>query len=143
MHPNSYTQLDTLPLTINGKLDVSALPKAVFEQRSTYAAPRNEQEQSICTIWQEVLNQGNIGIDDDFFAVGGNSLLVFQTIKTIQSRLGLTYTVRDFYTKKTIRALCENAFKTQKLSWEQETKLNPKVALCLKTRLSPPRNISY
>ncbi|MBN3573247.1 non-ribosomal peptide synthetase [Vibrio neptunius] len=134
MHPNSYTQLDTLPLTINGKLDVSALPKAVFEQRSTYAAPRNEQEQSICTIWQEVLNQGNIGIDDDFFAVGGNSLLVFQTIKTIQSRLGLTYTVRDFYTKKTIRALCENAFKTQKLSWEQETKLDPKVALLPKDK---------
>ncbi|MFS1932490.1 non-ribosomal peptide synthetase [Vibrio splendidus] len=127
MHPNSYTQLDSIPLTINGKVNVSALPKALFDQRSTYTEPRNAEEQSICNIWQEILNQEKVGIDDDFFAVGGNSLLVFQTIKTIQNRLGLVYTVRDFYTKKNIRALSENIYKAQKIVWAKETKLDPKI----------------
>lgn len=129
MHPNSYTQLSSLPLTINGKLNVSALPKASYDNRTMYVAPRDEREKLICNIWQEILHQENVGIDDDFFAIGGNSLLVFQTIKTIQNRLGALYTVRNFYTNKTIRALCESSHETKKIIWGQETKLDPNISV--------------
>lgn len=142
MHPSSYTQLDSLPLTINGKLNISALPKAQLEGLSTYSAPRNEQEQSICEIWQEILKQEQVGIDDDFFSIGGNSLLVFRTIKTIQSRLGLSYTVRDFYTNSTIRALCENLHQTKQLIWKQEVTLAPDITpLAVETISTSPRKI--
>jgi len=142
MHPSSYTQINSLPLTINGKLNISALPKSQLEGLSTYNAPRNEKEQSICDIWQEILNQERVGIDDDFFSIGGNSLLVFRTIKTIQSRLGLSYTVRDFYTNSTIRALCENLNQTKKLIWEQEVTLASDITpLAVKTTSMSPRQI--
>ncbi len=74
MVPTGYMQLETLPKTLNGKLDVKALPQPNIERISTYEAPVGELETALCAIFSEALNTENIGATDNFFAHGGTSL---------------------------------------------------------------------
>ncbi|WP_299005771.1 non-ribosomal peptide synthetase [uncultured Shewanella sp.] len=79
MVPMSFTQIDRIPLTLNGKLDRKALPEPEFISSETYVAPRNELEAQLCEIWRQVLfpeKQGleRVGIHDNFFRIGGDSI---------------------------------------------------------------------
>ncbi len=74
MVPASFTRLESVPLTLNGKLDRRALPEPVWVNRDSYVAPRNALETQLCAIWQEVLGLEQVGIEDNFFRIGGNSL---------------------------------------------------------------------
>ncbi len=81
MVPTSFVVLDAFPLTPNGKVDRRALPAPDVlrsELKSTYVAPRNEIERTIAAIWQEVLQVRKVGTRDNFFDLGGHSLLMVQ-----------------------------------------------------------------
>ncbi|AFZ33305.1 non-ribosomal peptide synthetase (plasmid) [Gloeocapsa sp. PCC 7428] len=104
MIPSQYVLLDSLPLTANGKIDRRALPVPQLTATSQdYVVPRTEVEQAIATIWQNALNVEKIGIHDDFFELGGNSLSATQVI-TQMRHLGMELTIRAFFEAPTIAA---------------------------------------
>ena len=78
MMPAFFTRVDAFPMTVNGKIDKKALPDpiATIETRATRAKPRTALESSIFAIWSHVLGHNNIGINDNFFHIGGTSLRV-------------------------------------------------------------------
>jgi amino acid adenylation domain-containing protein len=94
MIPAFFVFLDSLPLTPNGKTDRKALPepKALHpESQATYQAPQTDVEQTIATIWQDVLKLEKVGIHDNFLDMGGHSLLMAQ----VHSKLGETLSLDD------------------------------------------------
>lgn len=98
MVPAYFVQLEQIPLTPNGKADRKALPDVAADNlvRQDYVAPRNELEQQLVEIWQEVLRVERVGVTDNFFELGGHSLLIGQTINQMYKRLSQTVTFRDF-----------------------------------------------
>lgn len=105
--PAVMVTLPALPLTPNGKVDRRALP-APDETRPTlavpYVAPRSDTELRLAAIWAEVLRQDRVGIDDDFFALGGDSILSLQIVARA-ARAGLRLTSSAIFAHHTIAAL--------------------------------------
>lgn len=91
MVPTEVLQLPELPRTPNGKLDRAALPmpEAVRDQRSGRSSPTTPVEHALAQIWADVLGVSAIGRDDDFFALGGHSLLIVQLAARVRRELGL------------------------------------------------------
>ena len=110
MLPSAYVRLDSLPLTPNGKLDRKALPVPSFTDTRTYSAPENELQVRMCGIYADVLglNAAEIGIDDDFFRLGGNSILAIKLVNRLSLMLEIEVRVSDLFGCKTIRKLCNN-----------------------------------
>jgi acyl carrier protein len=77
MVPSAFIQLETLPLTINGKVDRKALSSCAPAPPSdvNHAAPRNAIEEALASIWSEVLHVSSVGVNDNFFDLGGDSIL--------------------------------------------------------------------
>jgi amino acid adenylation domain-containing protein len=96
MIPSIYISLKHFPLTINGKLDRHALPEPVFQAKEDYVEPRNDLERALCRLWQDTLHVEKVGIEDDFFALGGNSILAINVCTQINNRLGLSCHYFDF-----------------------------------------------
>ncbi|MCL9807005.1 amino acid adenylation domain-containing protein [Flavobacterium amniphilum] len=107
MVPAFYVALENMPLTPNGKIDRKALPGISGEDiiRKEYAAPRNQDEQKIVEIWQEVLGVEKVGITDNFFELGGHSLMVAQIINRLNKQLNKKVTFKDFFSNPTIESL--------------------------------------
>ena len=104
--PGVYVELESLPLTINGKLDKRALPNPEFSLSSgEYAAPTNEIEMEICKIWKKVLGLERVGITDNFFSIGGNSILAIQLSYRMSKALGYDLKVADLFRLKSIDRL--------------------------------------
>jgi thioesterase domain-containing protein len=101
MIPSAFVILDEMPLTINGKLDRRALPSpdgARPRLEKSYVAPRNELESLLAEIWRQVLRIEAVGVDDDFFALGGDSIKGAIFINELQERLGeIIHVVAIFY----------------------------------------------
>ena len=74
----------------------------------TYLAPRNELERDLVRIWKEVLNVPQVSISDDFFALGGSSLLVTRVITQVKKSLDLEIPVRDFFANPTIISIARH-----------------------------------
>jgi amino acid adenylation domain-containing protein len=107
MVPSAFVVLDALPLTPNGKVDRAALPAPAGERQTgeVYAAPRSVLEQRIAAIWREVLGVERVGVLDNFFDLGGNSLLLMQLHSLLTERLGREVPVTDLFGFPTVRAL--------------------------------------
>ena len=92
MLPALWVNLESMPLTPNGKIDRKALPDPDTSGLliNKYVAPRNEIEAKLAEIWQEVLEVDRIGIHDDFFKLGGNSLLALRMVSFIERNLLLS-----------------------------------------------------
>ncbi|UWG97967.1 amino acid adenylation domain-containing protein [Dehalobacter sp. DCM] len=108
MIPAHFVILDSLPLTSNGKVDRKALPEPDIgaEHKLAYIPPRNELEGKLAFLWQETLKITQVGIDDDFFALGGDSLAVLEVLSGLfPNDWGLS--AQDFYDFPTIRKLSE------------------------------------
>ena len=104
MVPTAYLQLDEMPLTPNGKIDRKRLTDARLMQRQEYQAPANEAEQTYCDIFAGILHLERVGATDNFFDLGGTSLLVTQvTIDAAQKGIGLSY--GDVFANPTPREL--------------------------------------
>lgn len=106
MIPSSFVVLEQLPLTANGKLDRSALPAPDLDAqpRRQYEAPQGEVEEILAGIWQGLLRVERVGRHDNFFALGGHSLLIVQMLERLR-RVGLTAEVRSVFESATLAAL--------------------------------------
>ncbi|MBU2703324.1 amino acid adenylation domain-containing protein [Sporomusaceae bacterium BoRhaA] len=107
MVPVYFTQLNKLPVTSNGKIDRRALPQPdewrVSEEK--YTAPRNKADERIQDVWQEILGLDRIGIDDNFFVLGGNSLKAIQVVAKLA--LDFEIGINDLFQSQTIRKLSD------------------------------------
>ncbi|MFC8419577.1 amino acid adenylation domain-containing protein [Streptomyces sp. NPDC057236] len=104
MVPAAFVPLDALPMTVNGKLDRRALPAPDFSSASTGRAPRDEREATLCAVMAEVLALRTVGIDDDFFDLGGDSIISIQLVSRLRTA-GLVLTARDVFRHKTVAAM--------------------------------------
>ncbi|MBT2393898.1 amino acid adenylation domain-containing protein [Streptomyces sp. ISL-1] len=101
MVPSFFVVLDELPLTINGKLDRKALPAPQAGASPADGAPRTPREDVLCSLFAEVLGLPEVGVDDDFFALGGHSMLAMRLIARIRTELGLRAAVSDLFRNPT------------------------------------------
>ncbi|MCA7011679.1 amino acid adenylation domain-containing protein, partial [Dickeya dadantii] len=106
MVPSAYVQLNALPLTPNGKVDRKALPAPDDGDfaRTDYEAPQSTTEQTLATIWQELLGIERIGRQDHFFELGGHSLLAITLIERLR-RAGYALAVSELFKQPTLAAL--------------------------------------
>jgi amino acid adenylation domain-containing protein/non-ribosomal peptide synthase protein (TIGR01720 family) len=104
MIPSHFTMLDKLPLTPNGKIDRKALPTPELNFTETYEAPRNDIEQQLAQIWSSLLKLTNISIHDNFFSLGGDSILSIQIVARAR-QAGLHFTPRDLFEHQTVAEL--------------------------------------
>ncbi|MGE0863602.1 MAG: amino acid adenylation domain-containing protein [Vicinamibacterales bacterium] len=106
MVPAFFQRIERMPLTDNGKIDRERLPAIESEARSvTAVAAANETEAALVTAWQEVLGRAPIGVQDDFFDLGGHSLHAAKLAFLVHERLGVALPFTAFFETPTIRAL--------------------------------------
>ena len=107
MVPAAFIGLTELPLTTNGKVDRSRLPhpSTVANTGRPYVAPRTNRERVLAAIWEELFQRDRIGIDDDFFALGGHSLRAMSLIQRIHQSLGLEVSLAEILSHPSIGAL--------------------------------------
>ncbi|MEU2758477.1 condensation domain-containing protein, partial [Streptomyces albidoflavus] len=103
MVPAAFVALDALPLNASGKLDRRALP-APAEETTGYVAPGTPTEQTLCAIWAETLGLERVGTRDNFFSLGGDSILSIQVVSQAR-RAGLELSSRDIFARQTVAAL--------------------------------------
>jgi amino acid adenylation domain-containing protein/non-ribosomal peptide synthase protein (TIGR01720 family) len=111
MVPAVFVTLDALPLTAHGKVDRNALPDPKTLRASTaepYAAPQTPTEQTLAEIWCKVLRLDRIGIHDDFFRSGGDSILSILVVAR-SAKAGIRFTTRDLFQHPTIAGLASLA----------------------------------
>ncbi|MBW4583715.1 non-ribosomal peptide synthetase [Aetokthonos hydrillicola Thurmond2011] len=108
MVPSAFVFLEAMPLTHTGKVNRKALPPpADFDSSSspTYVAPNSEVEQKIAAIWQQALNLEKVGIHDNFFDLGGHSLLILQVHSQLQEIFGHNLSIAEMFQYPTIYSL--------------------------------------
>jgi hypothetical protein len=108
MQPAAIMLLDSLPRTLNGKVDRPALPTPQPEQLMRQRAmvyPRNPQEEILASIWAKVLGLKEVGVEESIFELGGDSLLIFR-ITTLARQAGLGVTARRIFEHRTVAAVC-------------------------------------
>jgi amino acid adenylation domain-containing protein len=103
--PAVVVEVESLPLTVNGKVDRQALPLVEREVRVNYTAPRNPIEEVLCGIFSAVLGRGHIGIHDNFFDLGGHSLMATQVISRMRSAFNVELAPRLMFEKPTVAEL--------------------------------------
>ena len=134
MLPNRYMLIPKLPLTAQGKVDTKSLPLVKFSE-THYVAPRTDLEKQLCDIWQEILNIERVGVTNNFFELGGDSIVSIQLVSRIRQSLNINYiTIKDIFTHKTIAKLYDNIIKpkldkTEKVSISEQGILTGDVLL--------------
>lgn len=102
MMPRFFVKLEQFPLTVSRKLDrVSLAPPCVDDYKNAYRAPSNAVETSICDVFSSVLNCGRVGADDDFFALGGDSIKVIKLMESLKDK-GLSISAKDIFQGRTV-----------------------------------------
>ncbi len=107
MVPAAFVVMDDLPLTPNGKVDRKALPApdtSTFTQDRIYDPPTNEEELTLTEIWSKILRLDKVGINDDVFELGGDSLLIFQIV-TRATQSGLRITPKQVFEHRTVAGI--------------------------------------
>ena len=107
MLPAYYVQLKELPLTSNGKIDRKSLPDPEGLGLSSgieYVAARNEIEETLVKIWEEVLQREHIGVKDDFFALGGHSLKAVRLSNEYSKKLSVKLSLKDLFSHTSIES---------------------------------------
>jgi amino acid adenylation domain-containing protein len=110
MVPSAFVMLETLPLTPNGKINRKALPapdSTRLELSKTFVSPQDELELKLAKVWEGVLAVGPIGIDDNFFEIGGHSLLAVRLFAQIEKSFGRNLPLATLFQAPTIRLLAQ------------------------------------
>ncbi len=115
MVPSYFMHIDSIPLTANGKVDTKALPepKQSLVREGIYQAPENDIQRKMAEAWQAVLGVQHIGINDNYFSLGGDSIKAIQ-ISSKLSQMGISVNIKDILTYQTISDLCLNVDITDK-----------------------------
>ncbi|MBL8675863.1 MAG: amino acid adenylation domain-containing protein [Alphaproteobacteria bacterium] len=111
MVPSFFVYLDKIPLTSNGKIDRKSLPAPDLSLRTIgdeYVAPQSDLQHSLAAIWSEVLKVEHIGIHDNFFKIGGDSIISIQLVAKGRQQ-GIHFNVKDIFTYPTIAGLASVA----------------------------------
>jgi enterobactin synthetase component F len=107
--PGAFVVVAALPRTASGKLDRAALPAlepvaAADAAQADTAAPRTDTERRLAAIWSAVLGRDRIGVDDNFFRIGGHSLLVMSMMSRVRREFGDALVLRHFFAGPTLAA---------------------------------------
>jgi acyl-coenzyme A synthetase/AMP-(fatty) acid ligase len=116
MIPSEFAVLDALPRTPHGKLDRAALASSAaarVESGEAYVAPETDAEVLIAEVWREVLGLGRVGVHDNFFEVGGTSLLLVKIHHRLQQSVKSDLTMIDLFKYPTVSALAEHVGRGQ------------------------------
>src|SRR5690606_15942943 len=104
MVPSAVVALPAVPLTANGKLDRPRLPRPEGSA-APYRAPEGPREIALCALFAEILGVARVGVDDDFFALGGHSLLVTRLAARVRSDMGVEIPIRTLFAAPTVAEL--------------------------------------
>jgi amino acid adenylation domain-containing protein len=118
MIPSEIVVVERMPLTENGKIDARtllALPRSKSTDR-LLVQPENALENEILEIFQDIFSRVDISVEDDFFAMGGNSLSAMRVVVAINARYGVTLDLREFFTRNSVRVLADTVSRTRLLS---------------------------
>lgn len=147
--PSRFMQLDKFELTSNGKIDKKYLDTITILDDNVYEAPRNNFEKQLVKLWQEFLNVEKVGITDNFFDLGGDSLIAIR-LQIKAFKLGLTISYADIFSSPTIKQLSEKVTITseprKKLSDYDYTKIDKLLAcnqlpITKKLKSKPLKNV--
>ncbi|MCY1667608.1 amino acid adenylation domain-containing protein [Rhizobium sp. SL86] len=109
MVPVALVAVDALPMTVNGKLDVAALPAADLASDAEPATPpRDDLDATLLGLWRELLGLDGLGIDHNFFAAGGHSLQALRLSASVKKNLGIDLPVAALYRAQTVRTLADD-----------------------------------
>ncbi len=109
MVPKIWVTLESMPLSVNGKIDKKKLPAPVTEalSQSEFVAPVTELEKQLARIWSELLEVENIGVHDNFFELGGHSLLATRVVSRIRKELEKELAIKELFVNPTIASLAQ------------------------------------
>ncbi|MGA9768120.1 MAG: amino acid adenylation domain-containing protein, partial [Blastocatellia bacterium] len=135
MVPSAFVEIKRLPLTPSGKLDRKALPAPdqIIDSGSAYNAPRSQVEEILCGIWEQILGSGRVGIEENFFEVGGHSLLAAQVISRIRDVLRVELPLRILFESPTVAGLAQEL---EQATW-QRLGAEPEILPISRDRLLP------
>ncbi len=139
MVPAVISILPAMPLTPNGKVDRGALPAPSSSAPVTSAPPGNDIERQIAAIWAELLGLSNVGISDNFFDLGGHSLLVVQVQRRLKEDMGCEIAVTDMFRYATIQSLAAHiaGVATDRTVEKGLDRANVRKAMVMRRRKSP------
>ena len=122
MVPNYFVRLDVMPMTASGKTDRKNLPLPNFTvQTSEYIAPETEQEMKLCNLLKDLLHTDRVGVEDDFFEYGGDSLTAIEYVAKAHS-MGIDFALQNVFDYPTVRKMCSflNGGVEEKLHFKME-----------------------
>ncbi|MDH6145027.1 amino acid adenylation domain-containing protein [Kitasatospora sp. GP30] len=119
MVPSVFVAVDAIPLTVNGKVDWEALPAPHAAPAEQFVEPQGTVEKLLAEVWSEVLGRDRISADDNFFALGGHSLVALRVISRLKRELGLAVRTKEVYQHPQLRELA--AYVEAKLAAAPET----------------------
>ncbi|MCU0288175.1 MAG: amino acid adenylation domain-containing protein, partial [Acidobacteria bacterium] len=107
MIPSYFIQVERMPLLLNGKINRLGFPKPIFEKEDAFCPPNSVEEKMLAEIWENVLEVNKVGIHDNFFALGGDSIRSILVVSRAHTR-GLDFTTQQLFQYPTIGGLLKN-----------------------------------
>ncbi len=139
MVPNHYVALARLPITANGKLDRKALPTVdAHDLQRQYRPPQTPLQKQIATVWQEVLGVERVGLDDNFFALGGHSLLITQVVTRLRRAVNAELPLRTLFEASDFEVFCQTV-----AEWVDKTNPEAQVQVIDPVPRDQPLSLSF
>nr|WP_169914817.1 non-ribosomal peptide synthetase [Rhodococcus yunnanensis] len=133
MVPSVFVELDAIPLNVNGKVDRRALPRAEFVA-AEYRAPESSLQAVVAAVFGEVLEVARVGIDDDFFDLGGNSLSATRAAARLRTETGADVRVQWFFGDSTVDGLANKIIESLDAAVDFDTNVDAALAVVLPIR---------
>ncbi|CAF3842764.1 unnamed protein product, partial [Adineta steineri] len=133
MIPSFFVTLQSFPLNSNGKIDRKSLPQpdtSSIDAEESFIAPSDDLEKTLANIWQELLGSDHIGLRDNFFSLGGNSLLVIRMKSKIENTLGISLPMKVFYQNPLLNSMASQCKIEMK---KQQRRSKEVMAMVIKT----------